>query len=62
MSKKHFVKRALPMTLAAAMVFTSVPVMAAPNDLSVRVVEKLENGGRGLNLTFEVRDGIRNHR
>ena len=29
---------------------------------SVRVVEKLENGGRGLNLTFEVRDGIRNHR
>ena len=29
---------------------------------SVRVVERLENGGRGLNLTFEVRDGIRNHR
>ena len=29
---------------------------------SVRVVEKLENSGRGLNLTFEVRDGIRNHR
>lgn len=29
---------------------------------SIRVVEKLENGGRGLNLTFEVRDGIRNHR
>ena len=29
---------------------------------SVRVVEKLENGGKGLNLTFEVRDGIRNHR
>ena len=29
---------------------------------SVRVVEKLENGGRGLNLTYEVRDGIRNHR
>ncbi|MDR2909300.1 MAG: deoxyguanosinetriphosphate triphosphohydrolase [Oscillospiraceae bacterium] len=28
---------------------------------SVRVVEALENGGRGLNLTFEVRDGIRRH-
>lgn len=25
---------------------------------SARVVEKLEKGGRGLNLTFEVRDGI----
>lgn len=29
---------------------------------SVRVVEKLENDGKGLNLTYEVRDGIRNHR
>lgn len=28
---------------------------------SLRVVEKLENGGKGLNLTFEVRDGIVNH-
>ena len=28
---------------------------------SLRVVEKLENGGRGLNLTWEVRDGIVNH-
>ena len=28
---------------------------------SVRVVEKLENGGRGLNLTVEVRDGILKH-
>lgn len=28
---------------------------------SVRVVERLENEGRGLNLTFEVRDGIRCH-
>lgn len=27
----------------------------------VRVVEKLENDGRGLNLTWEVRDGILNH-
>ena len=28
---------------------------------SVRVVEKLENNGRGLNLTVEVRDGILKH-
>ena len=28
---------------------------------SVRVVEKLENTGMGLNLTFEVRDGILHH-
>ena len=28
---------------------------------SVRVVVKLENEGRGLNLTWEVRDGIANH-
>lgn len=28
---------------------------------SLRVVEKLENGGAGLNLTYEVRDGILNH-
>ncbi len=28
---------------------------------SVRVVEKLENEGKGLNLTWEVRDGIGNH-
>ena len=28
---------------------------------SVRVVERLEKGGRGLNLTAEVRDGIRCH-
>src|SRR5699024_9376962 len=29
---------------------------------SVRVVELLEKDGRGLNLTWEVRDGILNHR
>ena len=29
---------------------------------SVRVVERLEKNGEGLNLTWEVRDGIRNHR
>jgi len=28
---------------------------------SVRVVDRLEKGGRGLNLTYEVRDGILNH-
>lgn len=28
---------------------------------SLRVVEKLEKGGSGLNLTYEVRDGIVNH-
>lgn len=32
------------------------------NVQSVRVVEVLENDGRGLNLTFEVRDGILNHK
>lgn len=32
------------------------------NQQSVRVVEVLENNGRGLNLTWEVRDGIKNHR
>lgn len=32
------------------------------NDQSVRVVECLEKQGEGLNLTWEVRDGIRNHK
>lgn len=31
------------------------------NAQGVRVVEKLENGGKGLNLTLEVRDGIAHH-
>jgi dGTPase len=31
------------------------------NEQSARMVEVLENDGRGLNLTWEVRDGIRNH-
>lgn len=31
------------------------------SEQSVRIVEKLEKGGQGLNLTWEVRDGIRNH-
>lgn len=32
------------------------------NVQSLRVVEKLENNGKGLNLTFEVRDGILHHK
>lgn len=32
------------------------------NEQSVRVVEKLEKQGEGLNLTWEVRDGILNHK
>ncbi len=31
------------------------------NEHSLRVVDHLEKGGDGLNLTYEVRDGIRNH-
>ena len=31
------------------------------NEHSLRVVDVLEKGGEGLNLTHEVRDGIRNH-
>jgi dGTPase len=31
------------------------------NEHSLRVVDKLERGGAGLNLTIEVRDGILNH-
>ncbi len=31
------------------------------NEQSVRIVEKLEKQGKGLNLTWEVRDGILNH-
>jgi len=31
------------------------------NEQSLRVVDKIERDGRGLNLTYEVRDGILNH-
>ncbi|SHN52842.1 dGTPase [Butyrivibrio hungatei DSM 14810] len=31
------------------------------NEQSLRIVEKLENYGQGMNLTWEVRDGILNH-
>ena len=32
------------------------------NEQSVRVVDVIEKGGRGLNLTYEVRDGILHHK
>ncbi|MCC8050332.1 MAG: deoxyguanosinetriphosphate triphosphohydrolase [Clostridiales bacterium] len=38
------------------------PYGFAHYEQSVRVVELLEKTGKGLNLTWEVRDGIRNHR
>ena len=34
----------------------------AHNEQSLRVVDRLEKNGEGLNLTWEVRDGILNHR
>lgn len=34
----------------------------AHNEQSVRVVERIEKQGEGLNLTWEVRDGILNHK
>lgn len=38
------------------------PLGFTHHEQSVRVVERLERQGRGLNLTWEVRDGIRNHK
>jgi dGTPase len=38
------------------------PYGFAHYEQSVRVVEFLENDGKGLNLTWEVRDGILNHK
>ena len=37
------------------------PLGFSHSEQSVRTVEKLEKAGMGLNLTFEVRDGIKNH-
>lgn len=37
------------------------PVPFFHNEQGVRVVELLEDGGKGMNLTWEVRDGIFNH-
>ncbi|MDD3401617.1 MAG: deoxyguanosinetriphosphate triphosphohydrolase [Eubacteriales bacterium] len=39
-----------------------VPTRFEHNKQSLRVVDKLEYDGKGLNLTFEVRDGIVNHK
>jgi len=41
---------------------TLVPGGFAHNVQSLRVVERLEHDGKGLNLTWEVRDGIVNHK
>ena len=41
---------------------TMLPGGFEHNRQSLRVVEKLENNGDGLNLTWEVRDGILNHK
>jgi dGTPase len=38
-----------------------LPAPFRHNEQSLRVVEKLEYNGKGLNLTWEVRDGILNH-
>lgn len=38
------------------------PLGFAHNEQSVRVVEVLEKDSKGLNLTYEVRDGILNHK
>jgi len=37
------------------------PAGFSHNEQSLRVVDLLENNGRGLNLTYEVRDGILKH-
>ena len=44
----------------ALSMFTPAPFRH--EEQSLRVVERLENEGAGLNLTWEVRDGILNHR
>ena len=38
------------------------PLGFAHYEQSVRIVEVIEKGGKGLNLTWEGRDGMRNHR
>ena len=38
------------------------PISFLHEEQSLRLVERLEENGRGLNLTWEVRDGILNHR
>ena len=41
--------------------YPNVPYPFRHNRQSLRIVESLEYEGKGLNLTWEVRDGIRNH-
>ncbi len=41
--------------------FPGVPERYRHNEQSIRIVEVLEYEGKGLNLTWEVRDGIRGH-
>lgn len=48
-----------PAGAAALSLFTHTPFRH--NHQSIRVVERLENDGEGLNLTWEVRDGIAGH-
>lgn len=40
---------------------SQVPSLYLHNEQSLRVVDVIENSGKGLNLTFEVRDGILRH-
>lgn len=57
MGKKMIVKRALPMALAATMIFTSVPVMAAPNDLDGHWAEKVMTEWQEKGLIKGYEDG-----
>jgi dGTPase len=50
-----------PFGHAGERVLNSLTGHFAHNEQSLRVVELLENDGKGLNLTYEVRDGILNH-
>jgi dGTPase len=58
----HTGESALSQCLAeVAAEYPGMPHAYEHNLQSLRVVEVLEYDGRGLNLTWEVRDGIRNH-
>ncbi|WP_458398811.1 S-layer homology domain-containing protein [Anaerotignum sp.] len=57
MGKKVIMKRALPMALAATMIFTSVPVMAAPNDLDGHWAEKVMTEWQEKGLIKGYEDG-----
>jgi dGTPase len=41
--------------------YSDIPIAFHHNEQSLRMVEQLEYEGKGLNLTWEVRDGILNH-